>query len=75
MKIKKLYTANLDNEVILFATDLNDFLEVLKKLEPTANIKENSYYQSEFLKTSIIPLIVSDFKVYNLQEVYNNNEK
>jgi len=69
--LSKLYTANLDNEVVMFATNLKDFVESLKTLEPNAKVRNYAYYRREFMKTSMISLIVSDTKVYNLQEVFN----
>jgi len=39
-------------------------------LEPDANIRNYAYYRRAFMKTSIIPLVINDNKVYNLQEVY-----
>lgn len=55
----------------MFATNLKDFVEALKLLEPSDKIRNYAYYRREFIKTSIIQLIISDNKVYNLQEVYS----
>lgn len=71
--ISKLYTANLNNEVVIFATNLKDFVNALQMLEPNANVRNYAYYRRAFMKSSIIPLIIDDNKVYNLQEVYNRD--
>lgn len=71
--LRKLYTANLDNEVVLFATNLKDFIEAFDKLEPSANVRNYAYYRREFMKTSIIPFTVKNSKIYNLQEVYKGD--
>jgi len=70
-ELKEFYTANLDNEVVLFATNLKEFIELMRELEPTAVLREVSSYQKEFIKTSIITLFVSDTKIYNLQMLFN----
>lgn len=70
---RKLYTANLDNEVVVFATNLKDFVAALQLLEPSGRVGNYAYYKREFMKTSVIPLIIDDTKVYCLQEVYNGD--
>ena len=69
--LRKLYTANLNNEVAVFATNLSDFVEALRKHEPDAPVRNYQYYYREFLKSSLIPLAISEGKVYTLQEVFN----
>lgn len=71
--LRKLYTANLDNEVVVYATNLKDFVAALQLLEPSGRVGNYAYYKREFLKTSLIPLIIDDTKVYCLQEVYNGD--
>lgn len=66
--ISKLYTANLDNRVVLFSTNLKDFAEALALLEPTA--KPYHTLRRKFETVKEFNFKAND-KVYLLQEVYN----
>jgi hypothetical protein len=66
--ISKLYTANLENRVVLFSTNLKDFAEALILLEPTAEPYHT--LRRKFEKKSELQFEVNG-KVYLLQEVYN----
>jgi len=66
--ISKLYTANLDNRVVLFSTNLKDFAEALAKLEPTAQPYHT--LRRKFEANKELTFTVGE-KVYLLQEVYN----
>lgn len=69
LAISKLYTANLENRVVIFSTNLKDFAEALALLEPNAE----PYYtlRRKFEKTSEMQFIGVSKKEYLLQEVYN----
>lgn len=66
--LKKLYTANHDNEVVIFATNLKSFVEVLANIEP--NARNYAYYDREFKKNSILIFTGVSEKVYKLQKVF-----
>ena len=68
--LSKLYTANLNNEVVVFGTNLKTFLESFQKTEPTAIMRNYAWYVREFKKTSMIILTVGE-RIYILQEVFN----
>ena len=67
--LSKLYTANLDNEVVLFSTNLKEFAEALIAFEPNADTYFT--YRRKFEKTSLLPFLGKSGKEYLLQEVYN----
>ena len=67
--LRKLYTANHDNEVVLFATNLKTFVEALNALEP--NSRNYAYYDRQFKKNSIVPFKGQDGKEYKLQLVFD----
>ena len=71
--ISKLYTANLDNRVVLFSTNLKDFAEALALLEP----KAEPYHtlRRKFEKENDLNFIGASKKEYLLQEVYNVKKK
>ena len=71
--ISKLYTANLDNRVVLFSTNLKDFAEALALLEP--NSEPYHTLRRKFEKTSEIQFVGASKKEYLLQEVYNVKKK
>jgi dipeptidase len=66
--ISKLYTANFDNRVVLFSTNLKDFAEALALLDPTADPYHT--LRRKFEKQSEIQFTARN-KEYLLQEVYN----
>ena len=68
LAISKLYTANLDNRVVLFSTNLKDFAEALALIEPTALPYHT--LRRKFEKDNELVFTAGD-KVYLLQEVYN----
>lgn len=67
--LSKLYTANVDNLVVLFSTNLKEFAEALIILEPNADTYFT--YRRKFEKASEIIFIGKSGKTYLLQEVYN----
>ena len=67
--LTKLYTANLDNEVVLFSTNLKEFAEALIVIEPNADTYFT--YRRKFEKTPLIQFVGVSGKEYLLQEVYN----
>ncbi|OYU78943.1 MAG: hypothetical protein CFE23_16360 [Flavobacterium sp. BFFFF1] len=67
--LSKLYTANVNNEVVLFSTNLKEFAEALIALEPNADTYFT--YRRKFEKTSLLPFTGKSGKKYLLQEVYN----
>jgi len=70
--LKKLYTLNRNNEVVVFATNLKDFVSSIEKLEPNnKNVRNYAYYNREFKKRSIIELSGELGEQYKLQEVFN----
>lgn len=66
--LSKLFTANHDNEVVIFATNLKTFVEALQAIEP--NARNYAYYMREFEKHSVIIFIGKSEKVYKLQKVF-----
>lgn len=66
--LKKLYTANHDNEVVIFATNLKSFVEMLAKIEP--NARNYAYYDREFKKKAILDFVGDSEKTYKLQKVF-----
>lgn len=69
--LKKLYTANVDNEVVIFATNLKSFAAALAKIEP--NARNYAYYDREFKKANVLPFTGDSGKVYKLQKVFERD--
>ncbi|MEZ0004917.1 hypothetical protein ABH942_000260 [Flavobacterium sp. 28YEA47A] len=67
--LSKLYTANIDNMVVLFSTNLKEFADALIRLEPNADTYFT--YRRKFEKSTEIEFTGVSGKVYILQEVYN----
>lgn len=67
--LTKLYTANIDNVVVLFSTNLKEFAEALILLEPNADTYFT--YRRKFEKATEIEFKGQSGKEYLLQEVYN----
>ncbi|MBC7743729.1 MAG: hypothetical protein H7096_01355 [Flavobacterium sp.] len=67
--LRKLYTANHDNEVVIFATNLKSFVETLKSIE--ANAGNYSHYDRRFKKNSIVMFTGASGKEYKLQQVFS----
>lgn len=70
--LSKLYTANVDNMVVLFSTNLKEFAEALILLEPNADTYFT--YRRKFEKTTEITFVGKSGKEYLLQEVYNSKK-
>lgn len=70
--LSKLYTANVGNVVVAFATNLKEFSEELITLEP--NVEPYHTLRRKFEKTTLIHFIGISGKEYLLQEVYNINK-
>ena len=71
--ISKLYTANLENKVVLFSTNLKEFAEALALLEP--NAEPYHTLRRKFEKENDLNFIGASKKEYLLQEVYNVKKK
>jgi len=67
--ISKLYTANLENRVVLFSTNLKDFAEALALIEP--NAEPYHTMRRNFEKSNELKFVGKSGKEYLLQEVYN----
>lgn len=67
--ISKLYTANIENRVVLFSTNLKEFSEMLAVLEP--NAEPYHTLRRKFEKTKELTFVGASEKEYLLQEVYN----
>lgn len=70
--ISKLYTANFENRVVLFSTNLKDFAEALAMLEP--NAEPYHTLRRKFEKSTEINFVGTIGKTYLLQEVYNTKK-
>ena len=69
--LSKLYTANVDNKVVAFATNLKEFSDVLVALEP--NAEPYHTLRRKFDKHCLIIFVGESGKEYILQEVYNSS--
>ena len=69
LAISKLYTANLENHVVLFSTNLKEFAEALAQIEP--NAEPYHTLRRKFEKSNEIDFTGKSGKAYLLQEVYN----
>lgn len=67
--LSKLYTANLNNEVVLFSTNLKEFAEALIEIEHNADTYFT--YRRKFEKETALKFIGASGNEYVLQEVYN----
>lgn len=65
--LRNLYTVVVSNKVVLFGTNLSDFIKDLKKIEP--EIRNYDYYYRKFKKTDQIEFTNSNGKKYHLQKV------
>lgn len=66
--LKKLYALVKNNEVIMFRTNLKDFVCELNILEP--GTRNYSYYCRRFEKEKNLEYVNEKGEVYNLQQVY-----
>lgn len=67
--LSKLYTANVNNKVVAFATNLKEFSEELIMLE--SNAEPYHTLRRKFEKQDVINFIGESGVQYVLQEVYN----
>ncbi len=65
-----LFTANLNNEVVAFASNLEDFVIVIHELLPTSQQYALHDFVQKFEDNSIILFSGSADEEYNLQEVF-----
>ncbi|MGH1387514.1 hypothetical protein [Kordia sp.] len=65
--LKSLYVAIVDNEVVVFETNLKLFIEELGKIE--SEIRNYDYYYRQFKKSSKQSLVNSNSKKYYLQKI------
>lgn len=70
--LSKLYTANVDNMVVLFSTNLKEFAEALILIESNADTYFT--YRRKFEKATEISFTGISGKSYLLQEVYNQKK-
>ncbi len=64
-----LFTANLNNEVVAFASNLEDFIKVVHELLPTSQQHTKETFVQKFKENSIWLFSVNDLELYNFQEV------
>ncbi|MGB2528555.1 hypothetical protein [Flagellimonas sp. SN16] len=64
--LKALYTAVVDNEVVLFETNLKLFVEKLNKMEPSS--RNYQYYYRQFQKKKLLTQELGS-KKYHIQEL------
>ena len=67
--MKQLFTANLNNEVVAFATNLEDFVNIVHELLPTSQQHTKETFVQKFEENSIWLFSVNDVELYNFQEV------
>lgn len=65
--LKSLYTATIDNRVVLFDTNLKSFVESLNELEQET--RNYDYYYREFKKNQLIVFQNNKGLVYHLQKL------
>lgn len=65
--LKSLYVAIVDNEVVVFETNLKLFVEKLAEIEKEA--RNYDYYYRQFKRSDKLLLLNSDNKTYYLQKV------
>lgn len=65
--LKSLYVAIVDNEVVVFETNLKLFVEELTKIE--SETRNYDYYYREFKKSNKVLLLNNDNKEYHLQKL------
>lgn len=68
--MNQLFTANLNNEVVAFATSLEDFVNVIHELLPNTQKYEISDFIKKFEENSVWPFSTNYDENYNFQEVY-----
>lgn len=70
--LSKLYTANLNNEVVLFSTNLKEFADALIEIESNADTYFT--YRRKFEAKTTLEFKGVSGNVYILQEVYNSKK-
>ena len=65
-----LYTANINNEVVAFATSLEDFVQIIHDLLPTKQHYILNDFAQKFEENSIWLHPVVDDDVYSFQEIF-----
>ena len=68
--MKQLFTANLNIEVVAFATNLEDFVNIVHELLPTSQQYALHDFVQKFEDNSIILFSGSADEEYNYQEVF-----
>lgn len=71
--IKSIFTATVNNKVVVVETNLKAFIEKLRIIEP--DIKSYDIYYREFKKSNYIMFENNKKEVYHLQETLNNERK
>lgn len=66
-ELKKAFVAIKNNRVVIFDTNLKDFINKLNELEP--NSRNYMYYYREFGKKKVLEYVNSKGEVYVLQQV------
>lgn len=66
-ELKKAFVAIKDNKVVVFDTNLKDFVTKLNTLEPES--RNYMYYYREFGKMKIMEFVNPNGEVYVLQQV------
>lgn len=61
-----LYTATLDNSVVVFDTNLAGFIAKLAKIEP--GIRNYAHYSRQFKKSDSMDYVNAEGKTYRLQK-------
>lgn len=72
-KLSKLYTANHENRVVCFGTNLTNFYDNFNKIE--SNIDNYHILRRRFDKSKEIEFVGVSGKTYILQEVYNTKSE
>lgn len=66
-ELKKAFVAVKDNKVVVFDTNLKDFIKKLNEIESSS--RNYMYYYREFEKKKILEYINPEGEVYNLQQI------
>ena len=68
--MNQLYTANLNNEVVAFATSLEDFVQIIHDLLPITQHYTLNEFAQKFEENSVWLYPIGDDDVYSFQEVF-----
>lgn len=66
-ELKRAFVAIKNNRVVVFDTNLKDFVTKLNELEP--NSRNYMYYYRGFEKQKVLEYVNSDGEIYVLQQV------